>query len=118
MSGILAIIGFTIAGELVVASFSLPVPGAIVGLVLLLAALALAGRRRGEPPLAIAEIETSARTVLRFLPLFLVPLGVGVITLGGMDQADLARLVATLVLALVAAIVAVSTVLRLLAPRA
>lgn len=106
MLGFTAIIAFTLAGEAVVALVGLPVPGSIVGLLLLLAYLS-----RGRA--GLAEIETTARLILRYLPLFLVPVGVAVVGLGADPGGDLVRLVATLLAALVVGVVIVSTVMRL-----
>ncbi len=50
----------------------LPVSGAVLGIVLLFAAFAL--RPDGVPP----EVEQASRNLLRLLPLFFVPAGVGI----------------------------------------
>lgn len=111
MLGFIAILAFNLAGEAVVALAELPIPGSIVGLLMLLAYLT-PGRA------GLAEIDGTARQILRFLPLFLVPVGVAVVSLGADPGADLARLVGTLVAALVVGVLIVSTVMRLVLRRA
>ncbi|GGK37011.1 CidA/LrgA family protein [Salinarimonas ramus] len=110
MLGFIVIIAFTLAGEALVALAGLPVPGSIVGLLLLCGYLTF-GRA------GLAEIDATARLILRFLPLFLVPVGVAVVGLGADPGPELARLVATLVVALVVGVLAVSSVMRLVARR-
>jgi len=59
-----------VAGMAVVAATGLPIPGAVAGLLLMLAALAAWGRI----PLALSDL---AALLLRHLNLFFVPAGVG-----------------------------------------
>lgn len=61
-----------LAGETVVYVFSLPLPGPVVGMVLLFALLVMQIR----PP---GEIEETADGILRHLSLLFVPAGVGVV---------------------------------------
>lgn len=106
MLGFLVLIVVTLLGEATLAALALPVPGAIVGLLLFVSYLGLRGP-------GAEEAEAAARSVLRFLPLFLVPVGVAVVGLGARLDADLSLLVGTLLVALVAGVLAVSTVMRL-----
>jgi len=70
MIALLWLLGFQLLGELVVVLLDMPVPGSVVGMLLLLVALVLRG---GGPD----ELENGAMKVLSFLPLMLVPAGVG-----------------------------------------
>ncbi len=63
---------FQLAGEVLARLAALPVPGPILGLVLLLLILAL----RGDVPRALQE---ASSTILRHLSLLFVPAGVGLV---------------------------------------
>jgi holin-like protein len=63
-----------LAGEVAARAFGLPVPGPVIGMVLLFAALFL--RRREEPPEALS---VTADALLGNLGLLFVPAGVGVV---------------------------------------
>jgi len=63
---------FQLAGEISVVLLDLPMPGPVVGMFLLLAALLL--RKR-----AVLLIESTANGILRHLSLLFVPAGVGVV---------------------------------------
>ncbi len=111
MPGFITLIAFTLAGEAAVQALGLHIPGSIIGLLLLLACLTA---RPGRLP----AVEASARDLLRFLPLFLVPVGVAVVSLASRAEAGLPMLVLTLMVALVLAVVIVSTLMRLAMRRA
>jgi len=68
--GFLVLLAFQLLGELIVLLLGLPVPGAVLGMLLLLIALAL----KGEVP---AGVRQAGEGLLSVLPLFLVPAGVG-----------------------------------------
>ena len=63
---------FQLAGETSVLLLELPIPGPVVGMFLLLAALLLNKR-------AVLSIESTANGILRHLSLLFVPAGVGVV---------------------------------------
>jgi holin-like protein len=96
-----------LAGEVVVRGFVLPMPGPVVGLVLLLGLLLardrFAGLARG--PLQQGGVETVSKNMLAHLSLLFVPAGVGVV-----QQLDL---IAAHGLAIVA-VLAISVVITLL----
>lgn len=70
-----------LAGEIIAHGFSLPVPGPVIGLVLLLALLL--GRDRfavlARGPLRLGGVETASKGLLAHLSLLFVPAGVGVV---------------------------------------
>ena len=70
------LLGCQLAGGFVARGLSLPIPGPVLGLVILLAALAL------RPPLASA-LRPTTQVILAHLSLMFVPAGVGVI--GNLD---------------------------------
>ena len=80
-----------LAGEFIARGLGLPIPGPVLGLVILLAALAL------RPPLASA-LRPTTQVILAHLSLMFVPAGVGVI--GNLDvlSSDWARLLVVLIL--------------------
>lgn len=71
LAAITLLLLFQLAGEAIVLFFALPVPGPVVGMGLLFAALAL----RGGPS---ADLRNTAQNLLQHLSLLFVPAGVGV----------------------------------------
>lgn len=63
---------FQLAGEIVARGLELPVPGPVLGMLLLFLALAW----RGGPP---AELQTTSQGLLQHLSLLFVPAGTGII---------------------------------------
>lgn len=72
---LLAITGFYLVGESLQAFFNIPLPGSIIGFLLLFAALML----KIYP---IEWIDSGAHFLLAFLPLYFVPATVGVVEYG------------------------------------
>ena len=85
------LLGCQLAGEFIALGLGLPIPGPVLGLVILLASLAL------RPPLASA-LRPTTQVILAHLSLMFVPAGVGVI--GNLDvlSSDWARLLVVLIL--------------------
>lgn len=73
MSGLLILLVFLLLGSLAQTSFSLPVPASIIGMLLLLLTLIV----RGKTPESLTAI---TRTLSPMLPLFLIPVSVGIVT--------------------------------------
>lgn len=73
IAGLLWLLGCQLVGELVVRALDLPVPGAVLGMVLLFAVLRW--RKAGEDAAPVVV----ARYLLDHLQLFFVPAGVGVV---------------------------------------
>lgn len=85
LRGIAALLFFQLLGESLVFVTKLPVPGPVVGLVLLFAALQFA---RGRGRETIPSVEAAAGALLGNLGLFFVPAGVGVVALWGVVQSE------------------------------
>jgi putative effector of murein hydrolase LrgA (UPF0299 family) len=70
-----------LAGEVIVRGFALPMPGPVVGLVLLLGLLLARDRFTGlaRGPLRQGGVETVSKNMLAHLSLLFVPAGVGVV---------------------------------------
>ena len=73
LHGILTLLLFQFVGECITKLFELKVPGAIIGMVLLLLFLIV---RRGS----FHALDTSVFWLLRYLPLFIIPAAAGIIT--------------------------------------
>ena len=84
--GFLILLGFQLAGEILARSLSLPAPGPVVGLALLVAALAAwrAWRPFDDQQLAESDLGRTAEGLLASLSLLFVPAGVGVVQYGGL----------------------------------
>ncbi|MDT8893796.1 CidA/LrgA family protein [Halomonas sp. I1] len=77
-------------GELVTRGLSMPVPGPVLGMVILLVALIL----RGKVP---SSLRVTGEGLLRYLTLLFVPAGVGLMVHGALIGADLLPIAVTLV---------------------
>ncbi len=109
LRGLALLLLFQVAGEGLTHAFGLPLPGPVVGLVLMLAGLAWAPLR--EPVAAAAE------GLLGHLSLLFVPVGVGVVTHLDLVAHDGLQLLAIIVVSTWLGMAATSLVLdRLLRP--
>ncbi len=73
LHGILTLLLFQFVGECLSKLFELKIPGAIIGMVLLLLFLII---RKGS----FHALDTSVFWLLRYLPLFIIPAAAGIIT--------------------------------------
>jgi holin-like protein len=75
------LLGCQLAGEILARGLRLPMPGPVIGLVFLLAGLALFARRELTSPQAISDTHLGRTTtgLLQNLSILFVPAGVGVI---------------------------------------
>ncbi len=101
------LLGLQLLGEIVVRALHLPVPGPVVGMLLLVALLL----RRGAPP---AWLEPTAQGLLRHLGLLFVPAGVGIITHTDLLARAWLPLLLTLLLGTMLTLVVTALSLRLL----
>jgi holin-like protein len=74
----LTLIGLQLFGDMIADTISLPVPGMVIGLVLLFAALWIAGRVRGPEKAVPEPLARVAKGLHDNLGLLFVPAGVGV----------------------------------------
>jgi len=81
---------FQCAGEAISFGFGLPVPGPVIGMLLLFAALAASAR-------LMAIVETTGSELLRHMSLLFVPAGVGIMTAGAAVSGHLLGLALALV---------------------
>lgn len=111
LRGLLVLCACQLAGELVVGTLGVPVPGAVAGMALLLVGLVL---RRGSGP---TSVEAAADRLLAHLQLLFVPAGAGVVQylslLGGSALPVVAGLVGAWAACLVATALITAGLLRL-----
>ena len=98
-----------LAGEVVSRGFGLPVPGPVLGLVLLVIGLLFWGRGRDDAAVAASAVSRVSDGLLTHLALLFVPAGVGVVEYGGLLKAEALPLAAALLVS--TAITLVVTVL-------
>jgi putative effector of murein hydrolase LrgA (UPF0299 family) len=111
LTGIALLLGFQLAGEVLVLALDLPLPGPVLGMLLLLATLVVHER-------TAAVVEAPAEALLGHLSLLFVPAGVGVIVharrLGDEWLPIAVALVASTLLTLLAVALTMRAMVRLL----
>lgn len=108
LRGLVALLACQLAGELVVRTLGLPVPGPVVGMVLMLVLLQVRRPRRDS------GLVTVPSTFLRYLPLLYIPAGVGVVAYLDRLGQDWAPIAGGLVASWLAGLVATAAVTALL----
>lgn len=73
IEGLIKLLAFQVAGEAIVFTLSIPVPGAVVGMALLFSYLVIQGRKD-------EHLETFTATFLRHLSLLFIPAAVGIVS--------------------------------------
>ena len=81
LQGLVAVVLFDLAGEAATRAFHLPLPGPVVGMVLLVIALLV------RDDLA-TRVERGAALLLRHMSLFFIPAGVGIVAEGEMLRTE------------------------------
>lgn len=103
---VLVLCGFQLLGESVGALFSLPVPGPVIGMFLLLAVLMI--RRRVTP-----QFQQHSHALFAYLPLILVPPSVGVLAHLELMSRDWLPVTGVLVITLLISLVICAAVYRI-----
>ncbi len=85
IGGLTILLLFQLAGEFIATCFALPIPGPVIGMGLLFAALLLRGRLTRPPDEASGDhppssLEQAAQALLDHLSLLFVPAGCGVVS--------------------------------------
>lgn len=88
--GMSVLLGCQFAGELLARGWAIPVPGPVLGMVILLIGLLINGRVPGS-------LRTAGEGLLRYLTLLFVPAGVGLMVHFELIRADFWTLILTLV---------------------
>ncbi len=71
VNGLIVLIGYLFAGDIISHTFDLPIPGGIIGMVLMLITLIIRGKV-DEP------VDTASRGLIAYIGLLFVPAGVGI----------------------------------------
>ena len=98
------------AGELIARGLTLPIPGPVIGMVILLIGLSI----RGKVP---KSLRTTGEGLLRYLTLLFVPAGVGLMVHGRLIADDWLAIAATLVLSTALPLAVTAWVMARLAAR-
>lgn len=101
---------FQLAGEVLAHSFSLPIPGPVIGMALLFVALML----RGGPG---ENLRQTSGQLLQHLSLLFVPAGTGIVLYGERIAAEWLPLVVAMVASTLLAIIVTALLLQALARR-
>jgi len=101
---------FQLAGEVVARGLELPVPGPVLGMAFLFAALVL----RGE---AGAELDAASQGILRHLSLLFVPAGTGIVVHMHRVADEWLPIVLALVVSTLAALAVTALTMRIVAGR-
>jgi holin-like protein len=104
------LLAFQLAGEALAYGFKLPIPGPVIGMALLLAALALR-------PALLDALRPASTALLQHLSLLFVPAGVGVMVHGRRLADEGVAIVVALVLSTVLALAATALTVHALWPR-
>jgi holin-like protein len=107
LTGLIALLACQLAGEVAVRALDVPLPGPVVGMVLMLALLQV---RRPAPG---ADLTRGAEVLLRYLPMLFVPAGVGVVAYLAQLRDNLGPVAAGLVLSWLAGLLVTASTVAL-----
>lgn len=110
LSAITQLLLFQLAGELIARGLELPVPGPVLGMVLLFAMLVLRGGVDGE-------LQTTAQSLLQHLSLLFVPAGAGIMLHLHRVADEWLPLTLSLLVSTFATLAVTALVMQLFAPR-
>ena len=110
INAMMTLLGFQLAGEVIARALRLPLPGPVLGMLLLFAALVVRG---GVPE----QLRATAQGLLNNLSLLFVPAGVGVMTHIALIRAAWLPIALTLVLSTLVTLIAAALTMQLLLRR-
>lgn len=110
LSGLIVILLCQLLGEVIVQLLAMPVPGPVIGMVLLVSFLAI----RGEVD---SGVKVVSDTLLRYLALLFVPAGVGLMVHFGLVSRDWLAIAVALLGSTILAIIATTLVMQALRGR-
>ncbi len=88
ISGLALLLIAQLLGEVIADLFNLPIPGQVVGMVLLLVILIVAGRKGRDACAMCPGLETASQALLKHLALFFVPAGTGIVVYFALIQQE------------------------------
>lgn len=95
LKGLITLCGFYLLGDFIATLFSWPIPGSVMGMLLLFAALVIRGGL-SKP------LRESAQSLLPYLPLFIVPASVGILNYWDLLKAEGLPLLLIILISLIA----------------
>jgi holin-like protein len=110
LDALIVLLGFQLVGEILARALRLPLPGPVLGMLLLFGVLVV----RGRMP---ASLERTTTQLLVYLPLLFVPAGTGVIVHLGLLRAEWPAVLLTLILSTLLTLVVTAYTLRWLGAR-
>lgn len=111
LSSITLLILCQLVGEAIAHGLGLPIPGAVIGMVILFVGLCI----KGDVP---TDLDNTVKGILTNLSLLFVPAGVGLITNLEVIKANLLPISATLILSTTVTLVVTALTMRLLRSKA
>lgn len=107
LQGLILLIALQIIGDWISHALDIPIPGSIIGMLLLLCFLII----KGSVSKPLAE---TAQSLFPYLPLLLIPASVGVIQYGELLQVEGFAVISALVISAVASLIAVPFIFKFL----
>lgn len=95
--GLIVFLLFLLLGEFVARLFSWPVPGSVLGMLLLFLTLVVRGG-------ITRDLKTSSNGILPYLPLFIVPASVGIVNFMGLLEREGIALISAIFVSLLVGI--------------
>jgi len=118
LPGLFILLACQLVGETIVRALGLPLPGPVLGIILLVSFLAVRQRITGQDSASDAtHLGHAADGLLRYLGLLFVPAGVGIVQSFGLVTANGPALIGALVLSTLLTLVVTVAVFRLVARR-
>jgi holin-like protein len=88
IGGLALLLMAQLLGEVIADLFGLPIPGQVIGMVLLLVALLLASRKGRDACTLCPGLETASQALLKHLALLFVPAGTGIVAYFALIQQE------------------------------
>lgn len=107
LQGLIVLIALQLVGEAISTYMEIPIPGAIIGMVLLLAYLMVKGY-------VTEELTSTANQLFPYLPLLLIPASVGVVQYGDLLEKEGMAILTALVLSVILSFAFVPFLFKLL----
>ncbi len=122
IGGLTILLLFQLAGEFIATCFALPIPGPVIGMGLLFAALLVRGKLTRPPDEASvnrapSDLERAAQALLDHLSLLFVPAGCGIVSYYALIQQEWLPITVSLIGSTVIAIAVTALVMQVLLRR-